>query len=536
METAARGGLPECGFDKVDGRWTIPIPARCNIGHDTVGQHALQTPTSPALVFEDATGGVCTWSFSQLDDWALRVAAWFATLGVGRGDPMGIHTGQRPETMVVHLALYKLGAVAVTLSELYGPDTINHILHDSQLKMAVTQDGAWPGVRAIDPREIMALQSGPLPTGFVPCDTDADEPALLMYTSGSTGRPKGLLHAHRILHAYMPTVRMFYDLSMDDADAVFWTPADWAWVGGLLDLVLPAWAVGRPVVASQHRFDPPWAFDFMARHRVTHTFMTPTALKRLAEIAHPRERWPLHLRVICTGGESLPSEVVRWANDALGATCNEFYGLTEFNHLVGNCRQLYPIRPGSMGRAYPGHGTAIIDSEGQPVPLGEVGEVAARADDPTLFLGYWRSAAAPAQIETDGWLRTGDLARQDEDGYFWYQGRNDDLIKSAGYRIGPAEVEDSLVAHAFVAEAAVIASPDAARGSVVKAFVRLAEGVKPSDAVVRVLQEHVKTRLAAYKYPREIEFVHEFPLTSSGKIRRGELRQLEAERKKNGRV
>lgn len=536
VPAAAAQRMAACGFDNLDGRWRIPIPALCNMAQDTVGRYARETPTSPALRFEESTGAVSRWSFSQLDDWAVRVAVWLAALGVGRGDPVGIHTGQRPETMVVHLALYKLGAVAVTLSQLYGPDTIAHILHDSQLKMAVTEDGAWPGVQSISPGEIAALQSDRPPTGLVPCDTRADEPALLMYTSGSTGRPKGLLHAHRILHAYLPTVRMFYDLSMDDADAVFWTPADWAWVGGLLDLVLPAWAAGRPVVASQHRFDPQWAFDFMARHRVTHTFMTPTALKRLAEVANPRQRWPLCLRVICTGGESLPSEVVRWAREALGATCNEFYGLTEFNHLVGNCQQLYPIRPGSMGRAYPGHGTTIIDSEGQPVAPGEVGEIAATSDDPTLFLGYWRSGGAPARIDTDGWLRTGDLARQDDDGYFWYQGRNDDLIKSAGYRIGPAEVEDSLVAHAFVAEAAVIASPDAARGSIVKAFVRLAEGVEPSDAVVHTLQEHVKTRLAAYKYPREIEFVREFPLTSSGKIRRSELRRLEAERKADGPV
>ena len=531
LPVTALDRLSACGFHNLDGRWTIPIPAHCNIAQDTVGRHALATPAALALVFEDSVGAASRWSFSQLDDWALRVAAFFAELGVWRGDPVGIHSGQRPETVVVHLALYKLGAVAVTLSQLYGPDTIAHILHDSQLKLAVTEDGAWPGVRSIKPGEIAALQTGALPTGFVPCNTRADEPALLMYTSGSTGRPKGLLHAHRILHAYMPTVRMFYDLSMEDADAVYWTPADWAWVGGLLDLVLPAWAVGRPVIASQQRFDAEWAFDFMARHRVTHTFMTPTALKRLAEMPNPRERWPLCLRVICTGGESLPSEVVRWANDALGATCNEFYGLTEFNHLVGNCQRLYPIRPGSMGRAYPGHGTTVIDSEGQAVPPGEVGEIAATADDPTLFLGYWRSGAAPAQIDTDGWLRTGDLARQDGDGYFWYQGRNDDLIKSAGYRIGPAEVEDSLVAHPLVAEAAVVASPDAARGSIVKAFVRLAAGVAPSDAVVRTLQEHVKTRLAAYKYPREIEFVNQFPLTSSGKIRRGELRRLEAERK-----
>jgi len=525
-----------CGFKPDADRWSIPIALHTNIAQATVGRQAHLAGAKTALVFEVDDGSLTRWSFSELDQWAARLAASLAMHGVRRGDPVGIHTGQRPETAVAHLALYKLGAVAVTMSRLYGPDTIDHILLDSRLQTVITPDGAWPGVRSIGLSEVQALESGPAPDAFAPVDTRSDEPALLMYTSGSTGRPKGLLHAHRILQAYMPTVRLFYDLSMDDPDAVFWTPADWAWVGGLLDLVLPAWAAGRPVVACEHRFDAEWAFDFMARHRVTHSFMTPTALKRLAEVSDPRARWPLHIRVICTGGESLPSDVIRWAEDELGVVCNEFYGLTEFNHLVGNCRRLYPIRPGSMGRAYPGHGTTIIDAAGQPLPAGEVGEIAATGDDPTLFLGYWRSGLPPEPIGADGWLRTGDLARQDADGYFWYQGRNDDLIKTAGYRIGPAEVEDCLVAHPDVAEAAVVASPDAARGSIVKAFVRLAPGVVASDAVVRALQAHVKSRLAAYKYPREIEFVHEFPLTSSGKIRRAELRRQELERKAHGRV
>lgn len=245
---------------------------------------------------------------------------------------------------------------------------------------------------------------------------------------------------------------------MQDPDCVFWTPADWAWVGGLLDLVLPAWRYGQTVVASQHRFDAEWAMHFMARHRVTHSFMTPTALKRLAEIPDPKSRWQLAIRVICTGGESLPSEIVRWSEQELGAACNEFYGLTEFNHLVGNCKQLYPIGAGSMGRAYPGHATALVDEQGNEVPIGEVGEIVSTADDPTLFLGYWCDPGIPDRMRLGAKrLRTGDLARRDAEGYFWYQGRNDDLIKSAGYRIGPAEVEDALVMHSDVAEAAVIA-------------------------------------------------------------------------------
>jgi acetyl-CoA synthetase len=352
-----------------------------------------------------------------------------------------------------------------------------------------------------------------------------------MYTSGSTGHPKGMLHAHRILDAYLPTVRLFYDLSMDATDALFWSPADWAWVGGLLDLVLPAWAHGQTVLSWNGRFESARCFELMARHGVTHSFMTPTALKRLAEVDAPRSSWSLRLRYLCSGGESLPGEVVRWCEQQLGAVCNEFYGLTEFNHLVGNCRSLYPIRPGSMGRAYPGHDVRLVDEQGEPVAPGEVGEIVASRADPTLFLGYWGNLGVPESLALGAFIRTRDLARMDADGYIWYQGRNDDLIKSAGYRIGPAEVEDTLLRHPAVAEAAVVASPDKERGAIVKAFIRLRDGFQPSDDLVLALQQLVKHELAAYKYPRAIEFVDAFPLTSSGKIRRGELRRREFEAK-----
>ncbi len=288
---------------------------------------------------------------------------------------------------------------------------------------------------------------------------------------------------------------------------------------------------GRTVVATQHRFTAEWAFEFMARHGVTHSFMTPTALKHLAEIQKPRERWNLKLRVVSTGGESLPGDVVRWVQEELGIVCNEFYGLTEFNHLVGNCKALYPIVPGSMGRTYPGRTVAIIDEEGNEQPDDVVGEIASWAPhDPSLFLGYWGEPGVPERMRLGHWLRTGDLAKRDAKGYFWYQGRNDDLIKSAGYRIGPAEVEDALVRHPSVAEAAVIGKPDPQRGAIVKAFVRLMPGIGGSDALAKELQKYVKKNLAAYKYPREIEFVDAFPLTSSGKIRRRDLREQEVVR------
>lgn len=541
-------GFEAVGLQKVfRGSWRIPIPTFANIASDTVGRHAAgQRANHLALVYEEDDGTLRRWTFAQLEREANAVACGLRRLGVKEGQPVGVHTGQTPETAIAHLALYKLGAIVVTLSRLYGPETLRHILRDSGLALVITDATSADVFRDLQnevEQPLTVISTGPglhssilfaklfdSPSpDFRPVNTGANTPALLMYTSGSTGKPKGLLHAHRILHAYLPTVRLFYNLEMDDQNCVFWTPADWAWVGGLLDLVLPAWYHGQTVVASRHRFEAQWAMAFMARHGVTHSFMTPTALKRLAEFPDPRSRWNLSLRVICTGGESLPSEIVRWSEEKLGAVCNEFYGLTEFNHLVGNCKRLYPIRAGSMGKAYPGHEVNLVDELGHELPSGEVGEIVATNEDPTLFLGYWGESGVPERLRVGAnWLRTGDLAKRDENGYFWYQGRNDDLIKTAGYRIGPAEVEDALVRHPKVAEAAVIGSPDKERGTIVKAFVRLRDGVVVTESLIAELQEFVKKNLAAYKYPREIEFVADFPMTSSGKIRRGELRRRDA--------
>lgn len=534
-------------WDAGERRYVIDIPDHANIAADTIGRHAAgPNRDKAALIYEHEDGRIETLTFAEIDAQASRLAVALRGMGVQAGDPVAVHVGQRPETAIAHMAIYKLGAVVLTLSQMYGPDTLNHVLGHSGARVIVAENAVWQRV-GLDPLHTAKLAhvivvdapgAGMVSfgecldsdaSGFVSVKTRADDPALLMYTSGSTGLPKGLLHSHRVLHAYMPTVAMFYNLELDHPDALFWSPADWAWVGGLLDLVLPAWMSGQTVVASQHRFDAEWAFDFMQKHGITHSFMTPTALKRLAEIPDAGQRFDLALRVVCTGGESLPGEIVRWATEDLGITCNEFYGLTEFNHLIGNCRALYPIRPGSMGRAYPGRVVEVIDDAGNPVPDGEVGEIAARDDDRTLFLGYWGNLGIPEKLHLGSWLRTGDLARRDGDGYFWYEGRNDDLIKSAGYRIGPAEIEDTLLKHPRVVEAAVVGKPDAERGAIVVAFVKLADGIAGSPEITRELQDFVKQNLAFYKYPREIRYVTEFPLTSSSKIRRNELRRMAVE-------
>ena len=531
-------------LDTSGARYRIGIPLHANIAADTVGRFARNEKANHlALIHENDDGTVERYTFAELDELACRFAVFLNEIGVKQGESVAIHTAQSPQTAIAHMAIYKIGAVALTLSHLYGPDAVAHVINDSKTRVIVTNSDYWGKLRkrcsslgSLEHRIVYgSCESGEInfedcltrsAENFEPVITATEDPALLMYTSGSTGMPKGLIHSHRIIHAYLPTLTLVYNLELNYPNAVFWSPADWAWVGGLLDLVLPAWQHGQTVVSTNQRFSAKWAFEFMQRHGVTHSFMTPTALKRLAEIPNPRKTWNLSMRVICTGGESLPSDVVRWAQDEFEIVCNEFYGLTEFNHMVGCCKALYPTIPGSMGRAFPGRRVAIIDDNGTEQSDGVTGEIASwKPDDPSLFLGYWGNPGVPEKMRLGNWLKSGDLGIRDENGYFWYHGRNDDLIKSAGYRIGPNEVEDALVSHPDVAEAAVVGKPDRDRGSIVMAYVRLMKGVAKDNSTREQLQQFVKDNLAAYKYPREIEFVDSFPLTSSGKIRRNVLRK-----------
>jgi len=536
--------LGDIGLARNSDGYDILIPADANIYSMTVGaQIAAGRGDSPAMIFE-RDGGVETLTFADVDTQAHALAAHLSSLGLGRDSLIAIHTGNRPETGIAHMAAYLIGGTAVTLSQLYGPDALAHALNDCGATCLVSTEKGWGPLRdeaarfvrlehvivsetegsETDLRTILAQAPG---RGFVADLRGANDPALLMYTSGSTGMPKGILHGHRVLASYRPSINLFFNLSLNDPDAVFFSPADWAWVGGLLDMLFPAWMAGRPVVTAEDRFRAEWAFDFMARHKVTHTFLPPTAIKRLAEIAQPRQRFDLALRVICTGGEALAAETLEWVENELGAVCNEFYGMTEVNHLIGNCAALYPRKPGSMGVAYPGHHVDLVDEFGRPVPEGEEGEIVTLKSAPTRYLGYLNNPKKQAELELGPYMRTHDLAVRDSQGYFWYMGRSDDLIKSSGFRIGPAEIEDCLLAHPGVIEAAVVGKPDPDRGSIVKAFVKLAAGWSATDSLTEELSEHVRNRLAAYKAPREIAYVAEFEMTSSGKINRKKLREAE---------
>ncbi|MBI1384854.1 MAG: AMP-binding protein [Rhizobiales bacterium] len=550
--TIPQGTLSREAFTRepASGRYRISIPPRLNMAEVLVGRNARgPLADRPALLLEAGDGQVTAISYRELEERACRLAGALVSLGVGFGDRVAIHSAQRPETIVAHLATYKLGAIAATISALSGPDTIAHILDNSGARVIVTTDALWQPqrpLRAGFSRLEHVLVAGDTQAGEIGlahamaraephtavADTGPEDGALLIYTSGSTGRPKGILHGHRILPALNATLELFYQLELREPGAVMWTGADWAWIGGLNDVVFPALTYGHRLVVSEHRFDPEWALDLMARHGVTHSLLTPTALKRLLQVPNPRARFDLSLRVFFTGGEPLPGDTHRGLAEQLGVVCNEGYGLSEVNQMIGNCQRLRPVKPGSMGWEYPGHRVVLVAEDGTPVARGDVGEVCVTDDDPTLFLGYWGEPGLTADMRLPGGLvRTRDLAVEDEDGYFWYRGRNDDLIKSAGFRIGPAEIEEALQYHPAVADSGVIGVPDPERGQIVKAFVLLAAGHAPSDALAEELARHVKERIGPYKQPRAFEFVSELPTTRSGKVSRSELRRMERERR-----
>ncbi len=352
--------------------------------------------------------------------------------------------------------------------------------------------------------------------------TAAEDPAYLIYTSGTTGPPKGALHAHRSLFGHLPGFELYYEFFPQEND-VHWTPADWAWIGGLMDSLIPSWYHGRPVVATSRNFDPEWAVDLMANYRITCSFLPPTALKMMRASAVSSS--DLLLRAVFSGGEPLGEEMLTWAEQHLGVLINEGYGQTEANLVVGNCASRWPIKPGSMGRSLPGHDVVVRDENGSRL-VGAVGEIAVRRPDPVFMLRYWNRPDATEEKYAGEWLLTGDLGREDEDGYLWFVSRKDDVISSMGYRIGPGEVEESLMGHPAVAGCAVVGVPDDIRGQAVKAFVVLRDGFTPGDELSTELQQHVRTRLAAHEVPRQITFLDELPRTTTGKTMRRALRDL----------
>ena len=499
------------------------VPERYNIAVDCCDKHPAD---KLAMIHEDFEGTVRRFQWGELQEWSNRFANVLRAHGVEVGDRVAMLLPPTPETAAAFFGTYKAGAILLSMSVLYGDEGIRHRIDDSEPKVLVTNEANKDRVKA---DQVLILDQDLLASGepdFEVVDTAADDPAQLYYSSGTTGLAKGILHAHRYVLAHEEFV---YCHDVQDGE-LFHGMGEWAWAAGIAPLLGP-WRLGavQMVYQRQGGFDPHKQLDVLSRHEVSNVFTTPTAMRSMMSIPDAGTRYPQKFRRVCSAGEPLNPEAIRWFREQYGITVLDYYGLTESYPLVAN----YPfmeVREGSMGKPMPGWDVAILDEDEQPVAQGERGEICLRArSNPHYPLGYWRNEEASEETFGGEWFHSKDAARMDEHGYVWYEGRADDVIIAAGYRIGPFEVESACLEHEAVAEAAAVASPDERRGNVVKAFIVLASGYEPSDALVEDIQRFVRERLSAYAYPRRIEFVDELPKTLTGKIRRIELRQKEME-------
>ena len=536
-------------YDELYRSWRWGVPARLNIAEVCCSRWAADLSRF-ALYWEDESGETAKYTFWDIQREANRLSNALAALGVKRGDRIALILPQRPEMAIAYMAIFQMGAIALPLSHLFGPDALEYRMEFAGASVAFVESTTIANLWAVKDK-LTSLKhvigvGGARETGvhsyeslvqkanseFEKTDTSANDPALIIYTSGTTGPPKGALEAHRLIIGNLPGFVYSHDFFPQPGD-LFWSPADWAWAGGLMDALLPSWYFGIPILGYRGRFDAEKAYYLLEKYGVRNSFLFPTALKFMMKaVPNPKSRFDISLRSVMSAGESVGVTVIEWAREHLGVTINEMFGQTEINYVVGNCQAAWPVKPGSIGRPYPGHRVEVIDDKGDEVPRGELGEIAVHRRsgsyvDPVFFLEYWKNPAATRDKFIGDWGCTGDQGRMDADGYIWYQGRSDDVIKASGYRIGPAEIESCLVKHAAVANAAVIGKPDAARGQIVKAFIVLQPGRAASQTLIDEIQDHVRGRLAPYEYPREIEFIDALPMTTTGKVQRKELRKRE---------
>ncbi|CAN5760446.1 AMP-binding protein [soil metagenome] len=533
-------------YEEMASSWHWDVPERYNIAEDTVDKHPAG---DPAMLWEDSTGAEKRLTFGDMKAMSNRIANVLAGIGVERGDRVAVLLPSLPETAASFIAVYKLGAILLSLSQLYGDDGITHRLQDASVKVLVTDGKNRPRVETIREQvrslERVAVLSpddslvdGDLDlddamagaaADFTAVDTSADDPAQLYYSSGTTGQAKGILHAHRYLLAHNE-----YELCHDvRQDEIFHSTGEWAWIAGIVPGLLGPWRFGVPVAVFKREggYKPEETLHVLEKHEVGNLFTTPTALRAMTTLKDPGSQYDVNLRIACSAGEPLNPELIRWFEKHFGINFFDYSVLTESYPLCGNFPTV-EVRPGSMGRPMPGWEVAILapDSSNE-VPTGEVGEICLKAHtNPHYPLGYWNRPEDTEEVFGGEWFRTKDAAHMDADGYVWYEGRADDVIISAGYRIGPFEVESAIVELPEVVEAAAVAIPDKERGNVVKAFVKVAEGVAPSEELVDRIKEHVRKSYAAYAYPRSVEFVDDLPKTLTGKIRRIELRRAEEEK------
>jgi acetyl-CoA synthetase len=549
--------LDEDTYDAARESFTWGLPEDYNLAYDLLRKHDDTGATALHQAYPD--GRRERYSFDDLDRLSNRLATGLAARGVGRGDRVGVVLSQRPENLLTHLACWKLGAVSLPLSVLFGEDGLRYRLDDSGAVAVVTDpdrtgtvldvapdceslehvieavdgdgDGDGDGGRSEPSADGAVAFDAVLADeddGFDLAETDPETPAVIIYTSGSTGPPKGVLHTHSVWVGHCPAFSMYFER---DVSGVHWTPADWAWIGALGDLVFPAWHYGQPVLgAPSTGFDAERAFSLLEEFDVTNAFVPPTAIRMMMGVDDPTGRYDLSLRAICSGGEPLTPEILAWADEELaGTVVNELYGQTEANLLVTNCRQWFPAQAGSMGKPVPGHEVTVVDAEtGEALPPDTEGEIAVRREgDPVVFREYWNQPEKTADATVEGWHLTGDLGYYDEDGYVWFKARDDDVILTAGYRVGPGEVESTLLEHPDVEQTGVVGVPHETRGEIIKAFVQPVAGVTGDETLGEELRDLVRDQLAKHEYPRRIEFVDGLPTTTTGKIQRKTLREWE---------
>lgn len=520
------------------------IPSHFNMGVAVCDRHAERDSAATALIVDQGEEGVTRYSFGDIRSFSNRIANLFQDKGMQAGDRVAILLTQSIETASTHVAAWKSGLISIPLFTLFREEALEFRLANSKTRALVTDRENYKKIAPLRDKlpalEFIFIVDGPVEgcedfqnhiqqcsDQFTALNTRAEDPALIIYTSGTTGNPKGALHAHRTLLGHVPGVGMPQEFP-PQSDDLFWTPADWAWIGGLMNILMGAWYLGIPVLAHRaKKFDPVDALKLMEKHKVRNIFMPPTALKLMRQVDNIAENFDLHLRTVTVAGEPMGEELLAWGQRAFGLTLNEYYGQTECNLVVANCSVLMQTKPGSMGRPVPGHDVRIIDADGNEVKRGQIGDIAVRAGDPVMMLHYWDNPQATEKKYRNGWLIMGDLGYMDEDGYIFFVGRDDDLITSAGYRIGPSEIEDCLTKHQSVALAAVIGVPDPIRTEAVKAFIVLKDGFQATDTLEEELRVFVKDKLSPHEYPRHIEFCDQLPLTATGKIRRKDLRDAE---------
>lgn len=529
-------------YDALRCQFQWRVPSRYNIGVDVCDRWAEREPDRLAILHARPDGRDVPITYGWLRETSNRLANALRAHGIGRGDRVSILLPQSPEVAAIHIAIYKLGAVALPLAVLFGVDALSYRLQNSGAATLITN--AWGVERIAEIRndlptlKLVLSLDGPgdgalgfadelsrASSDFTPIDTSPDDPAMMVYTSGTTGQPKGALHGHRVLIGHFPGVETHHDFLPQPGDRI-WTPADWAWAGGLLNVLLPGLHYGVPVVARRfEKFDPEEAFALMARAQIRNAFIPPTALRMLRAAPNPKGRHAINMRSIGSGGESLGAETYEWGKSAFGLVINEFYGQTECNIVLAACNAIGVSKAGAIGKPVAGHTVGIIDSNGNELKAGETGQIAVKRPDPVMFLEYWGKPEETRDKFIGDWMTTGDQGVMDDEGYVSFVGRDDDVITSAGFRIGPGEIEDCLIRHPAVALAAAVGKPDALRTEIVKAFIVLKKGFAASDELASDIQGFVKTRLSAHEYPREVAFIDDMPMTTTGKVIRRLLRE-----------